>query len=169
MSLDYRSALENQAWALLEADTPFSSAFLAGNRIKMSGDGWLRQKFKGAQADYPEIKIELRNGSQPTPPKVMAMNDTAFTSATCNMTIPLSQQLAVILTYAKLKTGNQSPLESIAEGVFWRKWPKFGLPYVLNFTMSTTRKEVTVKNTAMQQTTVLIAFQLRPLLSALSA
>lgn len=168
MSLDYRSALEAQAWALLEASAAFTAAFKAGNRIKASGDGWLRERAKGAPADYPQLKIELRGGSDQAAPKVFAMNSTSYASSVCDVPIPMSQQLALIFTYDKLKTGDQTPLETIAEKVLRAKWPKFGLAYVTNFSMSTTRRELQVSGSAKQQTTLLMNFNLRPMLSQLS-
>lgn len=168
--LDYRSQLEARLWTLLEADSGFVAAFVAGRRIKMSGDGWLRERVLRAPADYPQIKIELRGGpAAPAPPRVFAMNSTSYTSATVNATVPITQQLAIVLTYDKLASADQTPTEAAIERVLWAAWPKFGLSYVAGSTFSTSRKNDSINNIVRPQTTILITFNLRPWLSDLTS
>lgn len=171
MPLDYRAAIENQAWSFLQADSTFVAKFSAGRRINMTGDGWLRRHYLRAPGDFPSIAVELRGSLSPAaPPKIFLMNSTGFSSSQCDMSVPLTQQLAIVITYESKKTLDQTPLEADVEAIFWRKYPKFGLSYVVSFVAtSSNRKDVNFNGSIRPQTTLLYMFQLRPLLSQLSA
>lgn len=170
MSLDYKLALESAAWSLLEASAAFTTEFTAGRRLKQSGDKWLRELHLRAPADFPSIAIEIRNGTiPPGMPRTFGMNSTGFTYATCDLSLPFTQQIAIVITYDKVRSGDATPLETIVEKLVMSKWPKFGLSWVQNFSTSTSRTEMNVGGVRRPRTTILLAFQCRTLLSTLVA
>lgn len=171
MPLDYRSQIEAAAWALLEADAPFAAAFRIGNRIKLSGDGWLREHMKGSPADYPQIKIEPRGTPRIEPPP-RVYGAAPYMAAVADAATIINQQLAIIITYPAegLRIASELPLlESLIEKWLWAKWPTYGLSYVTQATWTMTRRDARIKNNVHPETTFLISFSLMPMLSQLTA
>lgn len=52
-----RQAIRDKIWDLLETRPEVAEAFKAGNRIKISHEGWLRKKSRAAPNDFPHIEI----------------------------------------------------------------------------------------------------------------
>lgn len=56
----YKKQVADKIWALLEARSAFTTLVLAGNKLKQSDDGWLRERIHRAPADFPQV--QLTNG-----------------------------------------------------------------------------------------------------------
>lgn len=170
--LDYRTQLEASLWNILETDAAFAAAVKVGLRQKESSATRATSKVsRTAVGSYPQVEIEAV-GSPSTfgasTPRTFGMNSASFSSSDIDFSVPITQQFSLTITYdfSRQKTSYRE-LESIVEKILWSAWPKFDLAYVVNATWTISRKAATEKQ--KPQTIFLITFNLRPMLSTLTA
>lgn len=144
-TIDYRLALHNQVWTLLEANSAFTPLVKPGNRIKATTDAYARRMNRRAPADFPWVAVEIRGGARSgfRAPKTLGMNDTSATVTTLgDPIVPATQDVLITVVYDKQKLDVQTPVETAIEQSLYGKYPKLGLAYVTDFVLTKARKEV---------------------------
>lgn len=127
-ALDLDQILDAAIWTLLEANLAFTTAVDAGRRLKSYTDGDARTRIHRGVNDYPQVKLEVAGGSVgQNAGKVFAQNDVAFTHATVDTIIPITQTATIFITYDKEPATDATALESAIRAALYAKYPTLGL------------------------------------------
>jgi hypothetical protein len=154
--LDIDKQLDDAIWAALEGNTIFTGAngVKAGSRVKAYiADADPKKKLRGAPAEWPTCSVtvtptDLNRNAQRT----FAMNSPAFSSSTCNVPVPFTQQAVILLTYDNgWDFSRRTPLESAIRQALMTT-PNLGLAGVAGSFTTTAREPVRPQGEAANQT-----------------
>jgi hypothetical protein len=179
-AIDYKSAIDTQAWALLEATDSASDPtlqlltyFPVNCRRKDDNKQPMQQAMQVGVNDKSYIRIEVQNsdGIARNPPHVFGMNRTSFTKTDCDIVVPCTVKLIVEMGFDKsvATKANRFASENLVRSTLLATYPKFGLTYVHTFSMTDIKRDKVIDAKLMAITTLTLSFNLRPHLSQLVA
>lgn len=178
MALDVATTLHDQIWTLLEADTGFTAAVKAGNRLKQTDAEYpAKADLKRQPSDYPccivRIAGESLNNPQGQTPQTFGMNTATYTPTTCDHGIPGTLTMVVKIVHDKLRLSSSSPVESYVKRALFSAGPRLGLnTWVSGFRLDMKRADKKNDETGFVLRTVsefTMVINIRPKLSQLTA
>lgn len=174
--IDYKSDIDSAAWSLLESSDSFTQIFSANCRIKDNNQSQIRRNVLHGMNDYPQISINVMGGNPVSrnPPHTFAMNSVGFNYAVVDVPVPCTVMMVCEMKFDSANYSNKSfAAEAVVRSLFMSAYPKFGLPYVSDFSIADGRKNRQIFNDGAQinvdTRTYTLTFNLRPMLSQLSA
>jgi hypothetical protein len=132
---DYKGLLYDRLWAILESDADVTSIFKPGNRVKLSGDGWLRQKIHRAPSDYPSLAIypTRSKDSVYTQDPTLAEGDIDFTTHGGSWSEQVDYTFTLRIVTDRIRLNDIDPAEAAVVSAFRRAGPKLGLAWVMKW------------------------------------
>jgi hypothetical protein len=178
MSLAVESLLVDAILAIWRADTAFNTAYPLGRQIRQNKEGQLRGIICRGVSEFPQIWLEAEGGSAARDaPKTFAQQSTSFSSATCDMPIPMEQRIIIRTVSEKFDLDVLTTAEQVWRRLLWQKFPKLGLTWVAGWTDAWARRvqpfpeSIAGSNPPPRRfvSTCTMTFALRPFLSQLAS
>lgn len=175
MAIDFKSDLDAQAWALLEANDAFSAKFRPGNRIKDDTKAVPQRGILGKKpGEFPQIRIQVHDATPIARQQVrtFGMNSTSYTSAVIDIPVAITVKVVVTMIFdLSASKPDRFAAQSIVRAIWAAAYPKFGLAYVSGFSIDETQRQRKVLPTDQIERIVVtqtLMFDLKPMLSQLS-
>jgi hypothetical protein len=118
--------LYDRLWTIAEAYSAFADLVRVGNRLKLSGDGWMRKFFHGAPIDYPQLEIALGRYSHSGYTQTPTLGNEL--DGHCGVDITRVEQVNMTITVMATKTTTSHPLKESLIDAFMAAGPRLGIP-----------------------------------------
>ena len=174
--MDSAKTIYDRVWTLIALDAELSTLLRSGNRIDTASPDWATvqsNKFGGAPADHPRLRIELTEESenQRQAIRFFGQNAEGFSAGTCDYAVAVRVTLLLTLVHDSLDLTVQRRVENAINRALMKWGPKMALSFVNTFDLRWQRKTEQSRETNGKLQTVArgtLTVEARPKLSEIT-